>query len=463
MRKPKICIVRGCKDPHSSKGFCKKHYTAWRRKLILDDGSFTEAYQPRPEYERCKYPECGTTTIKGHGLCNKHYKWATRGIISMETCEAKDEDWLTRHNLQIKIVNGKRFGLKRHSCKIIGCTNTKLKGRGLCGYHYSRYANGFMTENGERMAKPIVSYREDFKCTIPGCTITHKESRMVKGLCRHHYGQYLNGYIDFNGFQLKEKKRIRSYKGVKCKYIQCKRQARVNNFCTKHWDHVQKGLISEKGFKLKDPKIVSNKGRVCKADGCNEPAKVKHYCTTHYNQIRHNGFVGNVFKNVGHNCSVDGCTKPASALTLCDMHYSRYRKYGQTEIPKDKYINKHRICKVDGCDKPSHSKGMCVTHYGRFLKYGHTNIVRVFRVDQKCKAPNCNKPVISQGHCSAHLYRLQKYGCYDLPPKIQKYCQVENCQEPHLARGFCKNHYASLVRRAKNGIRTSETEASSAN
>lgn len=448
--KNKGCKIRGCKLKHSSKGFCRKHYTAFWKGQISEDGIFLDGYVPKVVYRHCRYPQCKDLKIKGHGLCQMHYKRAQAGRIDLKTCAVIDEEWHKIKNHIIETINGIRVAVLRESCKIPKCKNKDLHGRGLCKYHYSRLANGFITENGDRLAKPLVRYRDDFQCAIPNCNKTHRESRMTKGLCRYHYQRYDRGLIDYQGHQLRKDKKVASYKGIKCKHYNCTRQARVVGFCSMHYEHFKKGFVDEKGRKLKEPTRQYNVGKKCKVKECNEPAHAKLYCKKHYNQVKYWGAVGNWLKNKGHSCSEIGCEKPAEALGLCSMHYYRFKKYGQTEIPRDKYKNKNRRCAKEGCNSEAHSKGYCHKHYARLTRTGKLDNTRVFNKDLKCPAPNCDKPVTKSGMCGTHYYRMEKHGSFDLPEKkptinANRFCKVDGCDNAARAKGYCGKHYKRLT------------------
>lgn len=401
------CKIKGCKLNHSSRGFCKKHYTAFYKGFILEDGTFLPHYNPRPVYDRCKYPECHTRQIKGHGLCQKHYKWALNKRIDWDNCRVLDEKWFIKKNHRFEKIDGVKIALLRSVCKMPGCKNKDLKGQGFCKRHYSAYIHKFIDVNGNRLAQPIVRYSPDFQCGIPGCQLTHADSKMIKGLCKYHYEQYRKGFIDYNGNPLREKKKAASYKGVRCTHFDCKRQARIRGFCPQHYEHFKKGYVDKKGRKLKDPERLDNRNRVCKVKECSEPAHARHYCSHHYNQYKYHGMVGNLFKNKGHQCTAEGCDKEAKALTLCDKHYARFKKYGQTEIPRDIFKNKNKRCNADNCLKEAKVKGYCNTHYNRLRLTGKLDTTRqLVNKGKLCNGGGCERPAKKRGYCGYHYYWL---------------------------------------------------------
>lgn len=450
MAKPnKGCKVKKCKLKHSSKGFCKKHYTAWWKGFILEDGTFLPHYNPRPVYTRCKYPQCGTPKIKGHGYCQKHYKRAQNNRIDWDTCKVLDKEWFKKKNYRFEKINGIEIALPLEKCKLSKCNNRDLKGRGLCTHHYGRVIAGFITENGDRLAKPLVRYRDDFKCAIASCGKTHKESRMTLGLCRYHYSRYKKGYIDYEGHVLKENKKVASYDGQVCAHYECKRRPRIRGFCTQHIEHFKKGYVDQKGRKLKEPKKFDNRGKTCKVAECQDPAHAKRLCQKHYNQLKDNGFIGNVFKNSGHQCSEEGCEKPAKCLTLCYMHYYRLRKYGQTEIPKDKYKNKHQQCSVESCYYNAKVGGMCNKHYSRMRTKGTTEGPKYANLGETCVAPDCDREAKTKKMCKLHYERFKKHGTFELVKKktinANKFCKIDACDRVARAKGYCGMHYKRLT------------------
>lgn len=78
------------------------------------------------------------------------------------------------------------------------------------------------------------------KCNIPGCT---RESE-VKGLCRSHYNQYYNGYIDIHGKSLITRinvDKIKRYKG--CKIKGCDNPHHGKGFCSIHYKRNLRGTL----------------------------------------------------------------------------------------------------------------------------------------------------------------------------------------------------------------------------
>lgn len=80
------CLVKGCPEPHDSKGFCSDHYYRWKRygdplvsrRAKKGSGSVTPAgYRRIPA---CSVDEC-TREFYGRGLCKYHYNQSRKGGI----------------------------------------------------------------------------------------------------------------------------------------------------------------------------------------------------------------------------------------------------------------------------------------------------------------------------------------------------------------------------------------------
>lgn len=65
---PRICSVEGCENIHIARGFCRKHYDAWKRKPNR------KTRQPK---RICSFPGCDGPH-EARGLCKRHYRLATK-------------------------------------------------------------------------------------------------------------------------------------------------------------------------------------------------------------------------------------------------------------------------------------------------------------------------------------------------------------------------------------------------
>jgi hypothetical protein len=305
------CKFNGCSLPVICRGLCSKHSSALYRGQILEDGTPLPHYKPRTITKRCTFEEC-TRPHHGAGLCNLHRKWLYKGYI--------DKD----HN----ILNPEKTKEKPKRCKV--CKSSKLKGLGFCYSHYCSYKRGVLDLSGERL-KPMVRYSKDFVCIVPNC---HTKGKMARGMCKRHYNMARLGRIDWQGIEIREPKRVSSYKGKRCRV--CNNRARSRGFCHRHYSSYKNGMIDMTG-KWLVPKPIRNKGFKCKDSECEREATCKGYCAKHYMRQR-TGFVG--WKNKGYTCSEEGCGKPATARTLCHNHYRLLRiEEKAQEMLKDNSTN----------------------------------------------------------------------------------------------------------------------------
>ena len=107
---PTKCIVKGCKNLATSKGYCPKHY----QRLIR----FGSTDLPKKEEKICNIDGCGGKVV-AKGLCSKHYKMIKR--------EEKRE----------KIKKEKISNILKNNCKVNGCNGEEYR-RGYCTKHYQR-------------------------------------------------------------------------------------------------------------------------------------------------------------------------------------------------------------------------------------------------------------------------------------------------------------------------------------
>ena len=194
----KFCKVEDCRSRSHCKGFCKSHYNKWYKNKIDDNGNPINGYQPLATV--CRFPKCEKTR-KDHlrnGLCNKHRKWAEKGIIDKDTCEILDES---------RIPEGRKY----IHCSISGCLG-KHKAHGLCNKHYrawkvqkSIYKDGTIAYG----VREKYDYSKRQSCRVRECTRIidgkHRSRRLVKGFCSYHYGLHKKGYYNEWGIPIKEK------------------------------------------------------------------------------------------------------------------------------------------------------------------------------------------------------------------------------------------------------------------
>ena len=147
------CKIQGCEDPHSAKGFCKRHYMQWRAAGCPDNWEPPE----RPECRtRCKVPGCENIHC-AKGFCRRHYiQWRAAGC---------PDNWEPPERPEC-----------RTRCKVPGYEDIHYA-KGFCLRHYRQWRAGTL-KGFDPPASP--------GCKIPRCEYIH----CAKGFCRSHYIQW---------------------------------------------------------------------------------------------------------------------------------------------------------------------------------------------------------------------------------------------------------------------------------
>lgn len=233
-------------------------------------------------------------------------------------------------------------------CKIPGC-DKRPRRNGYCDRCSVKVREGTLLPDGSANYKRVLKYSKDYRCFICGTG-----GKIVKGMCRKHYYELEHGYIDFDGVPTgKVRLRVASYKGVKCKFPPCYKQARSRGFCTNHFDNYQSGYLDINGKTLKVMPI-KNKGRKCKV--CDRAARTAGYCVKHYTRKKKGLPLldKDFYVNKGKTCCVERCTRNARIKGYCDTHYYRLCN----DIPMTGPVR--AVCH---CGKLALAKGLCSSHY----------------------------------------------------------------------------------------------------
>ncbi|MDB4330248.1 hypothetical protein N9948_00785 [bacterium] len=237
------CKLEDCDKKHHSKGFCSKHYNDFYQKRMDERGVYVEGYKPVIKGRVCRYPECDRVGkakdgLK-RGLCSKHRKWATKGIIDLETCEILDPDRIPRQR-------------EYYHCKVKGCIR-KHKAKGFCGVHYKSFKD-FKTIDidGKRLdgKKKFYDYKNE-KCRVRTCTAKingkSRETRLVKDFCPYHYDLHAKGHYNEFGQKIKDHKTKEEYnKELKKRFTKLGRDRAIKitwngqTRATKGWERVTK-------------------------------------------------------------------------------------------------------------------------------------------------------------------------------------------------------------------------------
>jgi len=268
----------------------------------------------------------------------------------------------------------------------------------FCGYHYRKFKENHITEDGLRTEIYAVVLDEELrkrKCLIEGC----KEYKpLIHGgrFCKRHYNWFLKGDCDLEGKIIRQPRQkgrafcyvlncqYRSVDEKLCKiHLGEKREGKshtlktcrlctaggdlLRGLCHKHYQQEHRyGLIDNDGGELRRNRKTYGANEQCRARGCKMRPKSRCFCVRHYKQWEM-GFIDDrgvplrkiANYNVGKTCSVFKCKQPAHALLMCKNHYTRQR------LGKEVVVKRHNKteCRVENCTELGHCKGMCEKHY----------------------------------------------------------------------------------------------------
>lgn len=187
------CKVEGChNNQHFCRGFCRKHYTAFYKGQITLEGESLPHYNPRPvnKNRKCKYPGCDVTgdgrkNVLRKDLCNRHRKWAEKGIITWD-CEILQPDRITEKKKPEMVVVDGQVHIFKKKCSVTDCLK-EARRNGLCSGHSSSFREGRIDKTGNPLyERKYYDYDKD-KCSVEGCTKNAK--KLVKGMCKYHYNK----------------------------------------------------------------------------------------------------------------------------------------------------------------------------------------------------------------------------------------------------------------------------------
>lgn len=148
----RVCAVDSCVEPYSCKGYCVKHYNAFRR-----HGDPLAGKPPRDPDAKCSIDGCDRA-ISSRGYCKKHYsRWQRHdGDVS-------DPPPVKRRALL---------------CSVPGCDRAYAS-KGLCGLHYQRIQRTGSLE-------PKLPKKATDICSVESCG----DPFYCKGYCKLHYSRY---------------------------------------------------------------------------------------------------------------------------------------------------------------------------------------------------------------------------------------------------------------------------------
>ena len=114
----RLCSVEGCGKRHVARGWCRTHYSQWKRSDASKDLPDRYRHGPICSVEDCDQPH------RGKGFCRLHY-----------------ERFLKHGSPHLKGKGGASMRENRMTgqpCSIAGCAKPVI-GRGWCGMHYARW------------------------------------------------------------------------------------------------------------------------------------------------------------------------------------------------------------------------------------------------------------------------------------------------------------------------------------
>jgi hypothetical protein len=221
--------------------------------------------------KKCKFPKCENVGTRKsclrNGLCNKHRKWAEKGIIDRETCEIIKPDKLPKQK-------------EWYHCKISGCLK-KHKAKGFCSNHYRSFLIYKTIDSKGNYIGKKRKYDKFSKCQVIGCC---KKKPLIKGMCKFHSGQIQKGILNQDGFKIRELKKVPKYsENDKCKIPQCKNKPSLNWMCRSCNEKVRKKTMLETGQLLVKARF-KNINKKCSKKNCDGIAHCKGLCKTHYSR-----------------------------------------------------------------------------------------------------------------------------------------------------------------------------------
>lgn len=150
----RTCSVEGCELPHRARGWCRNHWTRWRKygDVMADKPLINRG---RDHNRICSIEDCGKPE-QNRGWCSAHY---TR--------------WLRHGNADAEV---RPYGvLHAMRCTVRGCEEVP-RGKGLCAKHYAE-------QRWVRIA--------EHPCSVEGC----RRPLYMRGWCNAHYQRWnLHGH-----------------------------------------------------------------------------------------------------------------------------------------------------------------------------------------------------------------------------------------------------------------------------
>lgn len=249
------CKEKACSTKPTHKGFCHKHYAAWKRGQITDSGENNLSYQ-RVKRSYGRDFRCFKCLAQGMpryrlGFCDKCYEQYHRGYM----------DFYGRPTDQDKRIPYTSLD----KCKIKGC-EYKPEKRFFCATHYQGYRAGRFDVFGTPLRKS--RHRRRNSEIAKTCKVCGDPAE-AKDLCNAHYKRLLaNGTLES----------VYKNKGQICVEDGCGKEARLRTLCWNHYYRFMHKLPMNLELRTK------NQGKTCTENGCVEASYVKGLCKRHYSK-----------------------------------------------------------------------------------------------------------------------------------------------------------------------------------
>lgn len=265
----RLCEVAGCGEKHKALGCCNTHYLQWRKENV-----------PRPE---CTFPECGNP-VDSHGLCPSHAAQLRAGkeLLPLGTPRPRP--------VRVKAL-----------CIIDDCPQVAYC-RGWCRVHYQHW---------QRHGDPLGSGRgQRRRCSIEGCGGVH----YGRGWCRGHWQKWR---------AFGDPLAVRQVRNT-CSIEGCGEPSHGHGYCRVHYAN-----WNVNGDPLDFARRRNRPGAPaapCTLPGCREPQVSRGWCKPHYMLwFKHGDPLWTAPERTVRLCSYPGCDARHRAYGYCDSHAAQVR------------------------------------------------------------------------------------------------------------------------------------------
>lgn len=214
-------------------------------------------------------------------------------------------------------------------CTFENCSDVaKVRGRELCGKHYSRLAK----------AKKLPDLGE---CTEPGCL----RNANFRGYCLAHRWIHYPEYFKKHGNASKGINVDENGDRRKCSEAACEKTAHCKGLCEAHYS------ASRRPEYVSPNRTASGEKNTCRGiDGCDRLAIAGGYCYKHWERVKFTG--SDVLEDPMSPCPVPGCAnlKKRRVTPLCQKCTSFRHRYTLTvDQVIEIFAPERRVCGNPGC------------------------------------------------------------------------------------------------------------------